>query len=217
MIKASISKQTLKRLPMYLSYLKSLPGGGPSNISATSIAEGLNLNDVQVRKDLAAVSSGGRPKIGYVTEELIADIECFLYFDDTDSAIIVGAGNLGRALLNYEGFSDYGLNILAAFDIDESLCGATPHGKKILPLSKMSALCERLKIGIGIIAVPSASAQEVCDMLTDKGVKAIWNFSPTFLRVPEGVLVQNENIAASLAVLSKHLAHRMNDTASAVR
>ncbi len=209
----SISKQTLRRLPVYLHYLKSLPEH-PCNISATAIAQGLGLNDVQVRKDLAAVSCGGRPKVGYVCEELIADIECFLGFDDADSAVIVGAGNLGRALLSYGGFEKYRLNILAAFDVDDAMIGRTYAGKRILPLERLGNLCGRLNVGIGIITVPAQAAQEVCDILVASGVGAIWNFAPTHLRVPSHVLVQNENMAASLAVLSKHLSVKLLDPAS---
>ena len=110
-----ISKATLKRLPTYLSYLKSMPADAPANISATALAAGLSMGEVQVRKDLALVSDGGRPKIGYNRERLIADIEEFLGYGDTNDAVLIGAGKLGRALLGYSGFAEYGLNIVAAF------------------------------------------------------------------------------------------------------
>lgn len=212
----SISKQALMRLPVYLNYLKSLPVGAPANISATAIAEALHLHDVQVRKDLAVVSSGGRPKVGYVTQNLIHDLEQFLGYDNTDHAVVVGVGNLGRALLLYDGFRTFGLNIVAAFDRDEALIGQTIGDKCVFPMEKLENLCERLKIRIGIITVPAAAAQPVCDALIRGGVLAIWNFAPTHLNVPKGVLVQNENMAASLAMLSKHLSeqiHREADVA----
>ena len=109
-----ISKATLKRLPTYLAYLKSLPEGSSVNISATALAAGLHMGEVQVRKDLALVSSGGRPKIGYNRAALIADIEQFLGYGNTNDAVLIGAGKLGRALLGYSGFAEYGLNIVAA-------------------------------------------------------------------------------------------------------
>lgn len=202
----SISKQTLLRLPSYLSYLKSLPEGDNEHVSATMIATALGLNDVQVRKDLACVSKKGRPKLGYVTGDLIKDIESFLGYDDLNDAIIVGAGRLGGALMSYEGFKEYGLNIVAAFDTDERVVGTEICGKKILPMDKIKDLCESLKIRIGIITVPAHAAQKVCDMLVESGIYAIWNFAPTHLKVPDNILVQQENMAASLAVLSAHLA-----------
>ncbi|OPZ88228.1 MAG: Redox-sensing transcriptional repressor Rex [Firmicutes bacterium ADurb.Bin419] len=210
MSERGISKQALLRLPLYLSYLKSLPEQGVVNISATMIASALELNDVQVRKDLASVSKGGRPKLGYVTEDLIRDIESYLGYDDTNDAIIVGAGRLGGALLSYEGFKEYGLNIVGAFDTDESKVGTEICGKMIFPYSRIKELCERMKIRIAIITVPASAAQKVCDILVDSGILAIWNFAPVHLKVPDRILVQQENMAASLAVLSAHLADTFN-------
>jgi redox-sensing transcriptional repressor len=193
-----------------LNYLKSLPKDGAANISATMIAEALRLNDVQVRKDLALVSDGGRPKIGYNIEVLTSDIEHCLGYDNVDSAVLIGAGNLGRALLAHEGFSAFGLDIIAAFDIDENIIGTTVHGKQVLPVNKVNSLCSRMKIKIGIITVRAEAAQSVCDLLVESGVLAIWNFAPVHLKVPEKVLVQNENMASSLAILSNHLVERLN-------
>ncbi|WRS28199.1 redox-sensing transcriptional repressor Rex [Oscillospiraceae bacterium MB08-C2-2] len=207
----SVPTQTLQRLPAYLNYLKSLPKDGVANISATTIAEALRLNDVQVRKDLASISDGGRPKVGYVTENLIFDIEQFLGYDDADNAVIVGSGNLGKALLSYKGFSEYGLDIVAAFDIDESVVGCTVNGKRILPAEKLKNLCHRMGIKIGIITVPAYQAQDVCNTLIESGVVAIWNFAPVHLEVPENVLVQNENMACSLAILSMHLTKKLTE------
>ena len=210
MIEQGISKQTLLRLPFYLGYLKTLDKEKVETISATTIAEVLNLNQVQVRKDLASVCSLGRPKVGYVTQELILEIEHFLGYDNAESAVIVGAGKLGKALLGYRGFEEYGLNIVAAFDADEQVVGTEENGKKIFPMSKLKNLCERMKIHIGIITVPSEYAQRVCDTLVDSGILAIWNFAPVHLTVPEHILVQNENMASSLAVLSKHLSQKFS-------
>lgn len=155
-----VSKQTLQRLPLYLSYLRSAAKDGASNISATAIADALGLNDVQVRKDLASVSSGGRPKVGYVTGSLISDIERFLGYGNSDAAVIVGAGNLGRALLSYDGFEEYGLNIIAAFDSNEDVAGTLINGKPVMPAKRLGELCRRMNVKIGIIAVPAQSARE---------------------------------------------------------
>ncbi len=205
----TVSRQTLSRLPQYLSYLESLPET-VRNISATGIAAALNLNQVQVRKDLASVSSSGKPKVGYMRRDLIREIKAFLGYDIADEAVIVGAGKLGRALMGYVGFKDYGLNILAAFDADEGMIGEDESGHQILPIEVLRETCMRLGVRIGIITVPAHAAQAVCDQLIDAGVLAIWNFAPVRLVVPEGILVQNENMASSLAILSNHLAEKMN-------
>ena len=204
-----ISKATLKRLPTYLSYLKSMPADAPANISATALAAGLNMGEVQVRKDLALVSSGGRPKIGYNRERLIADIENFLGYGDTNDAVLIGAGKLGRALLGYSGFAEYGLNIVAAFDSNDAIIGTSKSGKPIMHLSRLAETCRRFKVKIGIITVPAEHAQAVCDLLIENGIMAIWTFAPKHLTVPDNILVQNENMAASLALLSKHLNEHM--------
>lgn len=208
-----ISNRTLKRLPLYLGYLKGIPSGGSDHISATSIAEGLNLNEVQVRKDLALVSSGGRPKVGYVRLTLIEELERFLRYDAVDTAVLVGAGSLGHALLCYRGFSWRGLDIVAAFDIKEELIGTEIGGKRVYAMDEMRDFCSNTRATIGIITVPDFAAQEVCDKLVESGVLAIWNFAPTRLNVPDSVLVQNENIESSLAVLSTRLAQRLVDGA----
>lgn len=201
----NISKSTLQRLPLYLNYLKSVRDKYV-NISATIIADALKLNDVQVRKDLASVSSSGKPKVGYVTEDLIKELENFLGYNTVNNAIIVGAGKLGKALMGYSGFKEYGLNILMAFDSDSNVVN---EAQMIMPISRLTELCKKMNIKIGIITVPAQHAQEVCDLLVESGVLAIWNFAPVHLRVPDGILVQNENMAASLAVLSNHLAEKL--------
>ena len=203
----NISKHTLQRLPMYLSYIKGLPEDAPKNISATTIAEALQLNDVQVRKDLASVSSSGKPKVGYNVKDLIAELEAFLGYNDIDNAVIVGAGSLGKALLNYSGFKAYGLNIIAAFDLCEE--PTEFQGKTVFPIAQLESFCRKVNRHIGIITVPASSAQEICDLLVNSGIRAIWNFAPVHLVVPDGILVQNENMASSLALLSNHLREQM--------
>ena len=199
-----ISQSVLKRLPGYLAYLKSLPENAPPHISATTLAGALGMGEVQVRKDLAMVSDGGRPKIGYLREALIEDIEQFLGYDNTTDAVLIGAGKLGQALMAYTGFDDYGLNIMAAFDRNP-LINKTDDGKAVYPMTKLEKFCRTHKVLMGIITVPSDNAQEVADQLIACGIKAIWNFAPIHLDVPDNILVQNENMATSLAVLSVHL------------
>lgn len=210
MERKEISKSVLKRLPGYLAYLKSIPEGGSPNISATALANALGMGEVQVRKDLAMVSDGGRPKIGYLREHLIEDIEQFLGYDNTTDAVLIGAGKLGQALLDYRGFEDYGLNILAAFDTNPHF-GSTDNGKPIEHMDKLESFCRTHKVLMGIITVPASQAQGVCDQLIACGIKAIWNFTNVHLEVPANILVQNENMATSLAVLSMHLQAQIKD------
>lgn len=211
-----VSKSVLKRLPGYLAYLKNMPEDSPPNISATFLANALGMGEVQVRKDLALVSDGGRPKIGYQRDRLIDDIEQFLGYDNTTDAVIIGAGKLGQALMGYSGFADYGLNILAAFDIDPKM-DRTDEGKPVYSLDKLPSFCRTHKVLMAIITVPASSAQQVADQLIAVGMKAIWNFAPTHLDVPPGILVQNENMATSLAVLSVHLQAQIKEEASGRR
>ncbi len=210
MERKEISKSVLKRLPGYLAYLKNLPETASPYISATALANALGMGEVQVRKDLAMVSDGGRPKIGYQRLALIDDIEQFLGYDNTTDAVLIGAGKLGQALCGYSGFDAYGLNILAAFDAAPK-SEQTDEGKPIYPISQLQSFCRSNKVLMGIITVPAVHAQAVCDQLIACGIKAIWNFAPTHLDVPSNILVQNENMATSLAVLSMHLQAQMKD------
>ena len=204
MERREISKSVLKRLPGYLSYLQSLPDGTSTYISATALASALGMGEVQVRKDLAMVSDGGRPKIGYLRESLIEDISQFLGYDNTTDAILIGAGKLGQALLGYGGFAAYGLNILAAFDAAPT-ADHMDDGKPIYSMDALEGFCRANSVLMAIITVPAQYAQQVCDQLIACGIKAIWNFAPVHLDVPANILVQNENMATSLAVLSMHL------------
>ena len=206
----AISRQALQRMPYYLQALRTARDSGAEIISAPTVAAQLGLNEVQVRKDFASVSNiAGKPKTGFQTRELIAAIESCLGYDNSNEAVLVGAGSLGRALLSYRGFEAYGLSIVAAFDVDPNLTGGEISGKQVLPMAMLPSICQSMNIHIGIITVPASQAQGVCDALVDSGVLAIWNFAPMHLNTPEGILVQNENMAASLAVLSKHLSERL--------
>ena len=203
----NVSKATIGRLPAYHRYLTEKLAQGEKTVSSTAIAEDLHLNAVQVRKDLAVISSvAGKPKLGFELSELIADIDRFLGYDNVTEAVLVGAGGLGSALVGYEGFKNYGLNIVAAFDTDPSLIGTSVGGVKVFDAKELSKLVRRLNVLIGIVAVPRGAAQQVADELVEGGVRAIWNFAPVHLTLPENIAVKNEDMAASLAILSKRLA-----------
>lgn len=200
-----ISKATLGRLPLYLEHLKALPDSESKNISATTIAKGLGLGEVQVRKDLGSVVGTGKPKVGYVITDLIKKLEKVLGFNNKKSAVIVGAGKLGRALLDYEGFGAYGLEIVAAFDNAMERCGTSMSNKSIYPVEQFASFCMDNNVKIGIIAVPQSAAQKVCDMMVKSNITAIWNFSPVGLEVPDNVILQQENLALSLAHLKMQM------------
>ena len=197
----SIPKPVLARMPRYRNYLTNKKSQGFERISSTVIAADLGLNPVQVRKDLAYINDSGKPRTGFDVKTLTDDIERYLGYNHPKSAILVGAGNLGQALLAYEGFSEYSLRILAAFDIDPDIIGQSIHGK---PVYAMTALREKIvehDVKIAIVTVPARNAQSVCEQLALSGIEAIWNFAPVHLEAPDNVIIQNEDIAASLAFL----------------
>lgn len=197
-----LTRATLGRLPAYLAHVRELREQGVSNTSATAIARALCLGEVQVRKDLSAISGTGKPKTGYRVEELITDMEDWLGYHNKRSAILVGAGKLGQALLDYDGFDTYGIHLLAAFDSDPAKLGVTDGGKPIYPLSLLDDYVAKHPPLIGILTVPQAAAQEALDRLAQSGVKTIWSFAAKPLKIPEGVWYQQENLALSLACLN---------------
>ena len=200
-----LSKATLGRLPEYLKLLKSLDPEDNIYISATAIAKSLSLGEVQVRKDLSAVSGAGKPKVGYETADLIIQLEEALGRYELTPAVLVGAGKLGKALLDYDGFRDFGVDIAAAFDQNTETEVFGKNAKKIMPIDKLAEYCKSNNIKIGIITVNGRAAQSVCDRMLEGGIEAIWNFAPAKLEVPDGVLIRQENLALSLAHLNNQL------------
>lgn len=200
-----VSEPTLKRLPLYHRFLKEWQAAGRETVSCTDIARELKFDPTQIRKDLESVGVVGRPRIGYLTNNISAELEQFLGWNNINDAFLVGAGSMGSALLGYRKFEQCGLKIVAAFDLDPAKKGTTIHGKHVLPLAKLQNLAERMHIHIGIITVPAEAAQEIADMMIAGGIRAIWNFAPVRLRVPEHVIVHNEDLYCSLAALSQKL------------
>ena len=206
-----IIKTVLSRLPLYYNFLLEKRKENYKYISSTVIAKSLKLNNIQVRKDLACVSSqSGKPRMGFEIEVLINDIEEVLGFNNLDEVVLVGAGRLGRTLLSYQGFIDYKLNIVAGFDTSFELVGMQVNNKPILHIDKLVSIVKRLNIKIGIITVPKESAQEVCDIMVKSGIKVIWNFAPVHLEVPDGIIIKHENLAVSLALLTQKLYDKEN-------
>lgn len=194
---------TLQRMPVYLNYLKGMAEGNKF-VSSGHIAESLGLGEVLVRKDLAFTAAVGRPRVGYVTNELIAAIEDVLCYNGKRHAVIVGYGALGKAILGYGGFGYYGIEIVAAFDSDTEKVGSS-FGKPVYHISKAKEEIKKLEASLAIICTPAQSAQEVANLLIDSGIKAILSFAPTTLRTPEGVEVRQIDVAANLAILSSSI------------
>jgi redox-sensing transcriptional repressor len=200
---------SVRRLPAYLRLLYGLQAQGRDQISCTHIADDLGLVSVQVRKDLAITGIVGKPKVGYRIGELISTIEEFLGWNNTQDAFLIGAGSLGSALLGYEGFHEFNFEVLAAFDVDSNKIGKCIHGKEVFPMEKLPDLVRRMHVLIGILAVPSTSAQEAADAMVNAGIRAIWNYTSVSLRVSDDVIVEDTKLSASLAALSSRLAEML--------
>ena len=201
-----VSLQTFHRMPQYLKTLYELRKEGRESVSSVTLAEMLNLTPSIVKKDLSqAKVQDGKPKVGYAVNDLIDDIENFLGYNNAKDAVLVGCGKLGQALLGYTGFADYGLNIIAGFDISDDVIGQKVQGKLILPTGQLEGAIKKLDIKIAILTVPQEHAQAMADALVKAGIRAIWNFTPAHISVPANIAVRNENMASSLAVLSAQL------------
>jgi len=208
--RAGIPQPSLNRLPQYHHYLTELKAKGISRVSCSVIGRDLNLVPVQVRKDLQYTGIVGKPKTGYEVVELLQAIETFLGWNNVNEAFLVGAGNLGTALLGHERFSNFGLRIVAAFDSDPAKTGRWIHGKMVLPLDKLADLAERMSIHLGIITAPAEFAQSIAEEMVKGGIQAIWNFAPVRLKLPAQIIVHHEDLYSSLASLSWKLARRFH-------
>ncbi len=203
-MRTTLSKATLGRLPRYLQLIRKMDA---EKVSATQIAKSLGLGEVQVRKDLASICAAGLPKVGYPVSALRRDIEKVLRVGLPVSAVIVGAGKLGTALMEYDGFKDYGMEIIAAFD--RSASALLHHGHiPVYSMDQLVAFCTSHHVHAGILAVPADAAQSAADEMAAAGLTAILNFAPHSIKAPPHVTVHQENIALSLAYL--HLAASEN-------
>lgn len=197
---------SVRRLPAYLRLLQSLRSGGRNVVSCTHIGKELGLVSTQVRKDLAVTGIVGKPKVGYNVPALISAIEEFLGWNSAQDAFLVGVGSLGRALMGYQGFQEYGLRLVAGFDIDPAKVGKEVHGKQVFPLDKLRELAADRHVSLGVLTVPAAAAQDAAQLMVQAGIRAIWNYTPVILEVPASVIVEDVKLSASLAVLSSRLA-----------
>jgi len=209
----SIPILTLKRLPKYLETLYQLKKTGIRTVTATKIAVFTDVHMTQVRKDLAYTGVVGTPKVGHRIDDLINAIEQCLNWNDVTSCFLVGVGHLGKALMGYSELSRKGLRIIAAFDAKPEASGSYLHGIPIYGMDKFTNLLSRLHVHIGIITTPAEAAQEVANLMVENGVIAIWNFTPVKLELPSEIIVENIDMSASLAVLSRRVAEKLYNTA----
>ncbi|MBQ6109663.1 MAG: redox-sensing transcriptional repressor Rex [Thermoguttaceae bacterium] len=196
---------SIRRLPLYLSFLRQLREQKVEVVSSTRIAEELGLTGIQVRKDLAMTGIVGRPKIGHSINELVSHIECFLGWDKSRPAFLVGVGHLGTALLGYKGFKQENLDIVASFDSDPEKIGKTILGRPTYPVSEFSQKAKEMNVQCAILTVPAQFAQATADMMVEAGIVVFWNFAPVQLFVPDSVIVENVSLSSSYAVLSQRL------------
>lgn len=205
----AVPEPTLKRLPLYLRLVRELSTAGRTAVSCTEIGAELRLDPTQVRKDLEAAGIAGRPKIGYLVANIVEGIEEFLGWKNVNEAFLVGAGNMGSALLGYRKFEECGLKIIAAFDQDPLKVGTQIQGKHVLALEKLPGLAKRMHILLGVLTVPAPVAQKTAELMIQGGIRAIWNFAPVRLRLPENIIIHNEDLYCSFASLSQKLAREL--------
>lgn len=197
----SVSVQTIRRLPQYLRVLCDWHAYGRELASSTDLAEETRLPPIVIKKDLQAVGAPSKRRAGFKVSGTIEAIENFLGWDNLNKAFLIGAGHLGAALLGFSGFKNHGLEIVAAFDTHPERVGGQINGVRVYHTAQLKSIIDEKKLKIAVLTVPGAAAQGITDTLVDCGIKAIWNFAPVKLSVPEGVAVQQEDIAAGLAEL----------------
>lgn len=200
-----LTAKLISRLTLYHSILTGLEEDDIDTVSSPQIAELLKIDDSQVRKDIKFLGKSGKTKVGYRVIEVRKLIEKTLGFEKTKDAFVVGAGNLGLALAKYDDFKYYGFNILALFDNDPIKIDITVNNKQVFHISKLPDLTRRLNVEIAILTVPKNFAQDTADYLVASGIKYIWNFTPTVLKLPDNVQVWNENLIGNFLQFTKDI------------
>ena len=201
----SIPLPTIRRFPAYLRLLKDYLADGEEWVSATKLAVDLRLKPIQVRKDMACTGVEGKPKVGFEINGLIRAIEHHLGWDNTTDAILIGAGNLGNALVGYKGFENYGLKIVSIHDVDPKKIGTKVYGITVQSMDVLQSTIERLGVNIAVLTVPAEHAQEIAERHVAAWIKVFWNFAPKNLILPDNIIVQRTDLATSFAELSSRL------------
>lgn len=200
-----VPEPTLRRLPWYLSNIKLMKERGEEYVSSTQISKEINIDASQIAKDLSYVNISGRTRVGYEIDALIDVLENFLGFTNIHKAFLFGVGSLGGALLRDSGLTHFGLEIVAAFDVNPELIGKDINGIPIFHSDDFLPKMKVYDVNIGVLTVPISLAQEITDKMVDGGIKAVWNFTPFRIRVPENIVVQNTSLYAHLAVMFNRL------------
>ena len=200
-----VPEPTLRRLPWYLSNVKLLKKKGERFVSSTQISKEINVDASQIAKDLSYVNISGRTRVGYEVDTLIAVLEDFLGFTNLHQAFLFGVGSLGGALLRDSGLRHFGLQIVAAFDVNPDLVGTSLNGIPIFHSDEFEQKRKEYGVYIGVLTVPIEIAQQITDKMVAGGIKAVWNFTPFRIRVPESIVVQNTSLYAHLAVMFNRL------------
>ena len=200
-----LPEPTLRRLPWYLAYVKTLLGRGTEYVSSTAISKALNVDASQIAKDLSFLNLKGKTRIGYEVKALEEALSDFLGFKATHKACVFGVGNLGKALLLDKGLADYGLQIVGGVDTDPALAGSIVEGVEIVAPDELQAIMDRHNPSVAILTVPAEAAQEVADSAISAGFSAIWNFSPYRVKVPRNIALASTSIYAHLALIYNRL------------
>lgn len=200
-----VPEPTLRRLPWYLSNIKLMKDKGEQYVSSTQISKEINIDASQIAKDLSYVNISGRTRVGYNIDALIEVLESFLGFTNMHKAFLFGVGSLGAALLRDSGLHHFGLEIVAAFDVNPELVGKDLNGIPIFHSDDFETKMKEYDVNIGVLTVPINIAQEITNKMVDGGIKAVWNFTPFRIRVPENIVVQNTSLYAHLAVMFNRL------------
>lgn len=200
-----IPEPTLRRLPWYLAYAKLVLKEGEMYLSSTQIAKNIAVDASMVAKDLSYVNINGRTRVGYDVKELVDILEDFLGFTNSHKAFLFGVGSLGGALMHDNGLEQFGLEIVAGFDVKHELAGTSINRIPIHHIDNFVELQRKTGINIGVLTVPVEKAQMVSEIMISGGIQAIWNFTPFRIRVPENIVVQNTSIYAHLAVMFNRL------------
>ena len=197
----ALPEPTLRRLPWYLAYINLLNAKNIEYVSSTQISKDINVDASQIAKDLSFLNIKGKTRIGYEVKSLAKELEDFLGFKRVHNTFMMGVGSLGAALIQDSGLSQYGLRIVAGFDVNPLRIGTSICGVPIFHVSELKMRQQELNADIGVLAVPVENAQEATDVMINGGIKAIWNFTPFRIKAPENIVIQNTSIYAHLAVM----------------
>ena len=200
-----VPEPTLRRLPWYLSNIKLMKEKGEQYVSSTQISKEINIDASQIATDLSYVNISGRTRVGYNIDALIEVLESFLGFTNMHKAFLFSVGSLGAALLRDSGLHHFGLEIVAAFDVNPELVRKDLNGIPIFHSDDFETKMKEYDVNIGVLTVPINIAQEITNKMVDGGIKAVWNFTPFRIRVPENIVVQNTSLYAHLAVMFNRL------------